>query len=209
MSASDSVNQICAIRIELVDSDPLIWREIEVPSSITLWDLHDIIQSVMNWEDYHLWEFTIGKLRYGIPSDEDFRTPPTADAAETQLAKVLKPRKTSMLYTYDFGDNWEHRLIVSSIRAGTPGVSYPRLIAGERNAPPEDCGGIFGLYDKLAIRSDPDAPDPDELRPWLGKYNPDRFDERRIKSALGRIAKRLHAANARIAANQAKSAAKQ
>jgi hypothetical protein len=208
MSISDSANQIHAVRVELVDSAPLIWREIEVPSSITLWDLHDIIQSVMNWQDYHLFEFTIEKQRYGIPSDEDYGTPPLRDADKFRLDDVLKPRKTTMLYLYDFGDGWEHRLTVSRARAGEPGVFYPRLIGGERNAPPEDCGGIYGFYRKLATRADPDAPGHDEIRRWLGKYNPDHFNERRIKSALNRIAKRRDAAIARVAVKQARSAKK-
>ena len=71
-TASDSVNEIATVRIELRDTDPLIWREVEVPTSITLKVLHDVIQAVMGWFDYHLWEFTIGKQRYGLPMDQDW-----------------------------------------------------------------------------------------------------------------------------------------
>ena len=66
-SAADSFNQICTVRIELLDTDPLIWREVEVPTSITLKVLHDIVQITMGWLDYHLWEFTIGKQACGLP----------------------------------------------------------------------------------------------------------------------------------------------
>ena len=62
-SATDSFNQICTVRIELPDTDPLIWRQVEVPTSITLKVLHDIVQITMGWLDYHLWEFTIGKQK--------------------------------------------------------------------------------------------------------------------------------------------------
>ena len=71
-AAFDSFNEIATVRIELRDSDPLIWRQIEVPTSITLKVLHDIIQAAMGWFDYHLWEFTIAKRRYGLPTDEDW-----------------------------------------------------------------------------------------------------------------------------------------
>ena len=71
-AAFDSFNEIVTVRIELRDSDPLIWRQIEVPTSITLKVLHDIIQAAMGWFDYHLWEFTIAKRRYGLPTDEDW-----------------------------------------------------------------------------------------------------------------------------------------
>jgi hypothetical protein len=62
-----------------------------------------------------------------------------------RLRDVLKPRKTIIDYIYDFGDGWEHRLTVTDVHAGQPGLSYPRYIGGERNGPPEDCGGIPGL----------------------------------------------------------------
>ena len=75
-AATDSFNEIATVRIELMDSDPLIWRQVEVPTSITLKVLHDVIQSVMGWLDYHLWEFTIGQQKYGLPMDEDWGTEP-------------------------------------------------------------------------------------------------------------------------------------
>jgi Plasmid pRiA4b ORF-3-like protein len=132
-AASDSFNEIATVRIELRHADPLIWRQVEVPTSITLKVLHDIIQAVMGWFDYHLWQFTIGKQRYGLPMDDDWGTEPRIDASKVRLRDVLKPRKTVIDYIYDFGDCWEHRLTVTNVRAGEPGMSYPRYIGGERN----------------------------------------------------------------------------
>ena len=80
-AAFDSFNEIATVRIELRDSDPVIWRQVEVPTSITLKALHNVIQAVMGWFDYHLWEFTIGERRYGLPTDEDWGTEPRIDAA--------------------------------------------------------------------------------------------------------------------------------
>jgi hypothetical protein len=82
-------------------------------------------------------------------------------ACKVRLRDVLKPRRTVTDYMYDFGDSWEHRLTVTGIFAGTPGVSYPRYIGGERSGPPEDCGGIPGFYEvleALADRSHPTMP---------------------------------------------------
>jgi hypothetical protein len=73
---SDSFNEIATVRIELRHTDPLIWRQVEVPTSITLKVLHDIIQAVIGWFDYHLWEFTIVKQKYGLPMDDDWETEP-------------------------------------------------------------------------------------------------------------------------------------
>jgi Plasmid pRiA4b ORF-3-like protein len=198
-AASDSFNEIATVRIELRHTNPLIWRQVDVPTSITLKVLHDIIQVVMSWFDYHLWEFTIGKQRYGLPMDEDWRTEPCIDASKVCLRDVLKPRKTVIDYSYDFGDCWEHRLTVTEVRAGMPGVSYPRYIGGERNGPPEDCGGIPGFYELLDAIADPAHPSHAHLTEWAGDYDPDSFDELPIKYALGRIANRRNAAKARLA----------
>lgn len=197
-AASDSVNEIATVRIELRDTDPMIWREVEVPTSITLKVLHDVIQAVMGWFDYHLWEFTIGKQGYGLPMDEDWGTAPRKEAAKVRLRDVLKPRKTTIDYLYDFGDSWEHRLTVTGVRIGDPGASYPRYVGGERNAPPEDCGGTPGFYDMLDALADPDHPNHADATEWADDYDPDAIDELPIKYALLRIANRRNAAKARL-----------
>ncbi len=206
-AAADSFNEIAAVRIELRDSDPPIWREVDVPTSITLKTLHAIIQATMGWSDYHLWEFTIAKRRYGPPMDEDWGSEPRADAGKIRLRDVLRPRKTTIDYLYDFGDCWEHRLTVSNVRPGAPDLGYPRYVAGERNAPPEDCGGIPGFYEKLDAAGDPGRPGHAEAKQWLDDYDPDEIDELPIKYALGRIAKQRNAAKARLAKRKPGSAA--
>ena len=196
--AADSFGQIASIRIELAHTDPSIWREVEAPTSITLKVLHDIVQASIGWFDYHLWEFTIAGRRYGLPMDEDWGTAPRKPASRTRLRDVLQPRVTRIDYTYDFGDNWEHTLVVSDVRPGNTGTPYPRFIAGERDCPPEDCGGITGFYEMLEARADPEHPDHAEIREWLDGYNPDELDVFPIKVALDRIAARRNAAAKRI-----------
>jgi hypothetical protein len=191
-AVSDSFNEVATVRIELRYTDPLIWREVEVPTSITL---KDIIQVVMGWLDYHLWEFTMGKQRYGLPMKDDWRTEPCIAASNVRLRDVLKQRKTIIDYIYDFGDGWEHR---TDVRPGQPGVSYPRYIGGETSGPPEDCGGIPGFYDLLEAIANPTHPSHAHLKEWAGDFDPDTFDEPPIKYALGRIANRRNAARTRI-----------
>jgi hypothetical protein len=198
-TASDTFREIATVRIELLSSEPLIWRQVEVPTSITLKVLHDIIQVVMNWFDYHLWEFSIGERRYGLPTNEDRGTAPRTDARKVRLRDVLKPSKTVIDYLYDFGDSWEHRLTLTDIRSGEPGISYPRYIAGERNAPPEDCGGIPGFYELLDALADPEHPNHAEATEWLDEYDPNVIDETAIKFGLSRIANRRNAAGKRVA----------
>ena len=172
------------------DTDPVIWREVEVPTSITLQVLHDIIQAAMGWDDCHLWEFMIDKQRYGLPMDEDWGTAPRKPASKVRLSEVLRPRKTTIDYIYDFGDSWEHRLTVSRIRAGDADITYPRYVGGERNAPPEDCGGTPGFYDMLDALSDPQHPNHADIKEWAEDYDPDAVDETAIRTALDRIAQR-------------------
>ena len=198
MAAADSVDEICTLRIELTGSDPLIWRQVEVPTSMTMRALHEVIQAAMGWFDYHLWEFTVGKQRYGLPMEEDWGTEPRIDAKKVRLRDVLAPRKTIMTYVYDFGDEWEHRLILTNTRQGDPDTEYPRFVAGERSAPPEDCGGLPGFYEKLEILADPSHPDHDEFKEYSEDYDPDSIDELIIKISLSRIARRRNAARRRV-----------
>ena len=197
-SAIDSFTEIATLRIELDGSHPVIWRVVEVPTSITLKVLHDIVQVTMGWCDYHLWEMALGGKTYGLPMDEDFGARPRKVAALVRLRDVLASGTTQISYTYDFGDSWEHSLTISDIRAGAPGTAYPRFIAGDRACPPEDCGGIPGFYEMLQARIDPQHPDHAEMAEWLDGYDPEELDPLLIEGILGRIAARRNAAAKRI-----------
>jgi hypothetical protein len=94
------------------------------------------------------------------------------DVGDARLRDVLKSRKNVIDYLYDFGDSWEHRITVTNIRPAESGVSYPRYIAGEWNAPPEDCGGIPGFYAMLEAVADPNHPNHAEAKEWLDEYDP-------------------------------------
>lgn len=169
--------RIVSLKVELIDSDPLIWREVEIPVDITLRQLNHVVQAVMGWEDAHLWSFTIGK-----------RDTSRNAASKVQLADLLGPRSTRFIYTYDFGDSWEHLLKFGPPRAGQAGHEYPRLIGGERAAPPEDCGGIPGFYYQLEILGNPQHPEHDDVTEWFGPYDPTLFPRDVISAELSRLA---------------------
>ncbi|AKM09081.1 hypothetical protein AB433_14965 [Croceicoccus naphthovorans] len=197
-TAIDSFTQIATLRIDLKDSDPPIWRQVEVPTSITLKVLHDIVQAAMGWFDYHLWEMMIDGQAYGIPMDDDWGTPPPKNASRVRLRDVLSPGTTTIAYSYDFGDDWQHTLTLSDVRQGDPAIAYPRFIIGERNCPPEDCGGISGFYEVLDARSDPTHEEHADICRWLDDYDPEELDIFPIQVALGRIAAKRNAAAKRI-----------
>jgi hypothetical protein len=198
-TASDSINEIATVRIELRHSDPLIWREVDVPTSVTLKVLHDIIQATMGWFDYHLWEFSIEGRAYSLPMHSDGAIEARSDASKVRLRDVLAPATTTIDYLYDFGDEWEHRLTVTNVRAGDAAVGYPRYIGGERNGPPEDCGGILGFYELLEALADPSHPNHAVATEWADDYDPDAIDEIPFTIGIEIIANRRNAAKVRIA----------
>ncbi|WP_439547570.1 plasmid pRiA4b ORF-3 family protein [Sandarakinorhabdus sp.] len=200
-TAISSFTEIATLRIDLKDSNPPIWRLVEVPTSITLKVLHDIVQVTMGWLDYHLWEFRIDGTVYGLPMDEDWGTAPRKSADRTRLRDVVATGTTHIDYIYDFGDYWEHVLTISDIRAGEPAIGYPRFISGERDCPPEDCSGIPGFYELLEARADPSHPGHADIREWLEGYTPDELDEFPIEVALARIAARRNAAAKVVSVN--------
>lgn len=188
IAASDSLNEIATVRVELRDTDPLIWREVEVPTSITLKVLHDIIQAVMGWFDYHLWEFTIGKQRYGLPMDEDWGTAPRKDAAKVRLRDVLKPRRTTIDYLYDFGDSWEHVVKIEDLVAPRPSLPPVVCLAGANACPPEDVGGPPGYAEFLAILADPAHEEHADMLRWAGgSFDPTAFDPEATNALLKTI----------------------
>ncbi len=134
--AADMSSDIATVRIELVDTDPLIWRQVEVPTAMTLKALHDVIQVVMGWSNSHLWEFTIGKRRYAPRmANVGWDDTPAIDARKTLLRDILKPGSTVIDYLYDFGDSWERRLFRPQ-RANQPRAigQFEKILASDQSA---------------------------------------------------------------------------
>ena len=109
--------RIARLRIELQELEPMIWRRIDMPLSTTLEALHEAIQMTMGWTFSHLWEFDIDGRCYGDPSFREFDDePPVYKAKGLQLGTVIARGVERFVYTYDYGDNWRHDVIV---RGGT------------------------------------------------------------------------------------------
>jgi hypothetical protein len=193
-------DQIARLHIALADTDPLIWRRVDVPIDASLKMLHDVIQGAMGWLDYHLWEFEADDRRYGVP-DPDWEDDSLLAAKNTKLKILLDRDIRQFLYTYDMGDNWEHIVTVEAVRDGEPGTKYPRYVEGERRAPPEDCGGTPGFEAFLEAIADPKHPEHEEVTEWhQGCYgmafDPAAIDEREAKFRIAAIAKRRAAGKA-------------
>jgi hypothetical protein len=184
-----NAGKIYLIEITLMESSPRIWRLVAVPGDYSLGQVHDVVQAVFNWTDTHLHEFEIGKQTYGrysededeFGADEDFE-----DEAEFRLCDLIARKGKKFIYTYDFGDNWDHELVVRDIVMPEEGVAYPACLAGERAAPLEDRGGIWGYEAKLEALKNPEHKDHEDIVEWMGAdFDPEAFD-------LSAINERLH-----------------
>ena len=136
------------LKVTLLDTKPPIWRRIVVDGSTTLDGLHEVIQAAFGWWNCHLHEFEIGGDRYGVPDPDWDIGPPTIDERTTRLDAVAT-EGASFQYTYDFGDNWRHKVAVEKVTAANPSTRLPHCLGGRRACPPEDCGGPWGYQDLL------------------------------------------------------------
>lgn len=153
-------------------TDPRVWRRVLVPASTTLWSLHGIIQRVMGWEFGHLYMFTHGRQDYGPPGGSlEF-----ADDSRVRLSRLIVGSKDKFRYTYDFGDDWEHEIVVEKTLVAGPGETYPSCTGGEGACPPEDCGGVWGYADLKEALADPAHEEHENLLEWLGLESANDFD---------------------------------
>jgi hypothetical protein len=181
----DSIVRIC---VTLLDVDPAIWRRIEVPANFTLEGLHDVLQAIMGWANYHLHHFEIGGHMYGEPTPEDRDM---LDGRKLKLSALAIDGERAFEYVYDYGDNWRCVVVLEAIAPVSPGVVYPRLAEGARRGPPEDVGGPWGYIEFLEAIVDPKHKRHKELTQWSGgDFDPDRLDIDDINRALALLAPR-------------------
>ena len=175
-----SVHQL---KVTLRGIRPPIWRRIQVASTIDLRRLHDVIQETMGWTQSHLYAFEIDGEQYGEPSP--YSDLPMRSAKSVPLRRIAPEAGARFLYTYDFGDNWEHLVLVEKVLPPERGVSYPRCLTGRRACPPEDCGGIWGYQEFLEAIEDPEHEEHDNLLEWIGgAFDSEAFDLGSVNAAL-------------------------
>ena len=166
---------IYRVKISLRGAKPPIWRRLELPSTGTLHNLHHAIQEAFGWQDRHTWVFQTPFGDYGLPGPGPGAGLGFRSAAATKLQDVAPRTGGRIRYTYDFGDGWEHDILVEDVVDAEPGVAYPRCLAGRRACPPEDCGGIWGYRELLEILADPDHEEHYDRLEWLGLDSADDF----------------------------------
>jgi hypothetical protein len=181
-------DSIIRVSITLLDVDPAIWRRIEVPANVTLEGLHDVIQIVMGWADYHLHHFQFGEVMYGMPSPED---PDMNDGRKIKLSALLADGERTFQYLYDYGDGWCCIVVLEAVAPIRPDVTYPQLVEGARRGPPEDVGGPRGYGEFLEVIADTKHERHTELLEWCdGDFDAQQFDVGELNRRLASLAPR-------------------
>jgi len=186
------------IKISLVGIDPLIWRRIVVPSNITFFKLHKIIQAAFDWQDYHIFNFDFEDTVVCLPDPEYALGEFYGAGIEELNAKKIKidqlfTEGKRFIYEYDLGDSWKHEIVIEEICKTDQKVKSSRCIEGERHRPPEDVGGIGGYENFLKAINDPHHPEYDDMLVWAEKdtggrkFDPEYFYINEVNRALMKI----------------------
>ncbi len=175
MPRQSSPAPIFQFKITLKGSKPPVWRRVLMSSEGSLAHLHQVIQRAMGWYDGHLHEFYVGDLRVGNP-DPEWDDGEVEPEAKFPLRQVFRSPKDKVLYTYDFGDDWEHVVLLEAILPADPAQVLPRCIAGARACPPEDVGGIWGYEEALGSLQDPSDAEHATWQEWFPEdFDPEAF----------------------------------
>jgi hypothetical protein len=176
---------VLQVRITLSDvDDPPVWRQVLIPAAYPLSRVHQVIQAAMGWQDYHMHAFRIGETSYGPDPEGELGYADDTTARLGELATV----GTGLGYEYDFGDGWEHELVVEARTEAAADQVYPACIAGQGACPPEDSGGAYGFAELKELLAGPPSAERDEMREWAGgDYDPARFDLAAANAAVAEV----------------------
>jgi hypothetical protein len=177
---------IYQLKVTLVGIDPPVWRRIQLYRHKSFYDLHLTLQAAMGWLNYHLHQFKVAGLT--ITDEETLEewadwveNLRSVDHHEARLMDYVREVGTAFTYEYDFGDSWEHQLVLEKVLPVEPGAHYPRCLDGARATPPEDVGGIWGYVHFLEAIRDPEDPEHEEYLYWVGgTFDPEAFDSRTV-----------------------------
>ena len=166
--------EVCQLKVTLRGTRPPIWRRLLVSADTTLTRLHRVLQIAMGWQGGHMHEFRTDVRR------------PARMPHSARIGEVLREIGSSLTYTYDLGDGWEHSVVLEKRLAGGDDAERPVCLDGQRACPPEDCGGVAGYYDLLEVLQNPDDERYVEVREWTGEdFDPDVFSDDAVNRQLG------------------------
>lgn len=174
------------LKVTLRDVKPVVWRQFQVVDC-KLPELHSVIQTVMGWQNCHLYYFEAGNTTYSDPSlCQDMES---ADGRRIRLSHLVKQGYERFDYVYDYGDFWEHTVEVESVFQPEDDARFPICLEGAASSPPEDVGGSMGYEEFLRIINDPEDTEHEHYLDWCGGwFDPDAFDVELVNRMLVRLA---------------------
>ena len=140
MASAEASTRIAQLKVRLLGLSLMIWRRVLVPESVSLRELHGILQVSMGWDGIHLYYFDIHAVHYGS-FELDTENP------DTPLSRFRFRAKDHFAYLYDMGDYWEHEVRVEQFLESHAKKTYPVCTGGSGACPPEDCGGPPGYLE--------------------------------------------------------------
>jgi hypothetical protein len=169
--------RLLRIRVDLDDSDPPIWRRLELRSDLRLDSVHQVLQVAFGWTDSHLHRFALGGHPFDLtsqvflcPFDVEEGEPEDAGgvaAADVRLDEALQAPGDVMTYVYDYGDSWELTLRLEGVVPAPADAPSATVLDGRRAAPPEDSGGAVDEESLAEILDDPAHFDREEVNQAL------------------------------------------
>jgi Plasmid pRiA4b ORF-3-like protein len=190
--AEKSAVPVYQLKVVLLGSKPQIWRRLQVPGNANLGWLHAVLQIALGWTNSHLHHFLTAEARYANPHENDdlgFDTTPDRDENKFTLMQIAPEQGMIIAYEYDFGDSWEHELIVEKILPPDPAKATAAFcLDGARACPPEDCGGVWGYAELLKALKNPKHPEHRNMKEWIGgAFDAEAFDRAYINLWLSKL----------------------
>jgi hypothetical protein len=184
--SSGMEQEVCQLKVTLRGIRPPIWRRLVVSADTTLTRLHRVLQIAMGWQDAHMHEFRVDdRRRAGLGSAKMGRS--------AHIGDVLTEMGSSLTYTYDLEDGWEHSIVLEKRFSGSDDTEYPVCLDGRQACPPEDSGGVPGYHDLLEVLQNPADERYEEMREWIGgEFDPRAFSLEAVNRQLrsGRVRRR-------------------
>lgn len=182
---STAPNAVYTLKVTLRGVRPPIWRRVLVGDTITLGQLHAVLQALMGWNDEHLHQFTIGSETYGEATVEGYRR--VRDEHRVALGELVPAAPAKFTYTYDFNVIWEFELAVEASTPPQEGQVLPLCNKGKRAAPPEHIGGAWGYQALLEAKENPRHPERVRFAELIATYDPAALDMDAINQRLRKI----------------------
>jgi len=177
------------LKITLQDCKPSIWRRVVVRSDMKLDRLHNLIQTAMGWTNSHLHQFVADGVFYGMKGlDLEDEVDETLDEKRHVVNELISKAQDRFIYEYDFGDSWEHEVVLEKILKPDASFKHPVCLAGANACPPEDCGGTWGYADFLKAMANPKHEEHEQMKEWIGgKWDAAKFSLEAVNAKLKRM----------------------